>query len=330
MKARIFFFLLLSLLVIDSFGFAFKAPPRRKCFEPPTWQKWVTWGGHGAFYVGTYIPLYYVWYKDYPKTSFHFFNDNNQWRSMDKMGHSFTAFKLASFSNRTLDWTYPFNTCNWNLGENKTKVFISAGYSMLYLTTLEVFDGFSGGWGFSWGDMGANTFGVSLFATQKMFCKETFVRPKFSYHSTNYANYRPELLGSEFYDRPLKDYNGQTYWLSAGLPVSVTGVTNKWRWISLAVGYNASGMTGGSYNPSVNQAGQIIPVPQRTSSFLVSLDVDWERFNFMRYGASMFRIKKDKKLWLRILCIALNSVKIPFPAIEFKQGGGVKVHGFYF
>ncbi|MFI5204862.1 MAG: DUF2279 domain-containing protein [Flavobacteriales bacterium] len=326
MKARIVFLLLFFLLVSDVFSFG--RGRRRVCEFTPRWKSITTWGGHGAFYVGTYIPLYSVWYKDYPKTSFHFFNDNNEWRSMDKMGHTYTGFKLASFSYRTLDWAYPFNACS-QLKNDRKKTYIASAYSMLYLTTLEIFDGFSSGWGFSGGDMAANTIGIGLFAGQKAFCREIFMRPKFSYHATNYPNYRPELLGTGTAERGLKDYNGQTYWLSISIPFEVAELS-KFKWIAFSVGYNASGMTGGSHNPSVNQAGAVIPYSERTSSTLLSMDIDWERFRFMQHGLSMYRTKKDKKVWLRILLIALNTVKLPFPAVEFVHGGKTKFHWFYF
>src|ERR1700716_565760 len=40
--------------------------------------------------------LYYLWYKKFPKTRFHFFNDNAEWLQMDKVGHMTTAYTLAT------------------------------------------------------------------------------------------------------------------------------------------------------------------------------------------------------------------------------------------
>ena len=39
-------------------------------------------------YTGTMVVLNNLWYKDYPRSSFHWFNDNQQWLQMDKMGHA--------------------------------------------------------------------------------------------------------------------------------------------------------------------------------------------------------------------------------------------------
>ena len=41
------------------------------------------------------IGLNQLWYKDYPKSSFHFINDNNQWLQMDKLGHMYSTYHLG-------------------------------------------------------------------------------------------------------------------------------------------------------------------------------------------------------------------------------------------
>ena len=33
------------------------------------------------------IGINHVWYKNYPKTSFHLFDDFKEWNGMDKVGH---------------------------------------------------------------------------------------------------------------------------------------------------------------------------------------------------------------------------------------------------
>ena len=38
---------------------------------------------------GALIGLNQLWYADYPKSDFHFINDNAQWMQMDKVGTSF-------------------------------------------------------------------------------------------------------------------------------------------------------------------------------------------------------------------------------------------------
>ena len=33
-----------------------------------------------------------LWYKNYPKSNFHFVNDNSSWLQMDKFGHAATSY----------------------------------------------------------------------------------------------------------------------------------------------------------------------------------------------------------------------------------------------
>jgi len=45
------------------------------------------------------IGLNYLWYKKFPHSKFHMFNDNNEWLSMDKMGHATTAYNIAAIQS---------------------------------------------------------------------------------------------------------------------------------------------------------------------------------------------------------------------------------------
>ena len=42
-----------------------------------------------AIGTATLIGLNQVWYADYPRSDFHFINDNAEWLQMDKVGHVF-------------------------------------------------------------------------------------------------------------------------------------------------------------------------------------------------------------------------------------------------
>ena len=68
--------------------------------------------------------------------------------------------------------------------------------------------------GASWGDLIANTSGTFAFISQELFWKEQRIQMKYSFKPSKYAKYRPDLLGSNFLQQSLKDYNGQVYWLS--------------------------------------------------------------------------------------------------------------------
>ena len=48
-------------------------------------------------YVGSATSLVFlneVWYDQYQKESFHFFNDLKEWKYMDKIGHVCTAYQM--------------------------------------------------------------------------------------------------------------------------------------------------------------------------------------------------------------------------------------------
>ena len=68
----------------------------------------------GVAYTATLIGLNSLWYKDYPRSSFHFINDNGEWLQMDKMGHmtasyymgvaGIKAYKWAGMNEKTSIW----------------------------------------------------------------------------------------------------------------------------------------------------------------------------------------------------------------------------------
>jgi hypothetical protein len=185
--------------------------------------------------------LYSQWYKDYPKSSFHFFNDNNEWEQMDKYAHGWDAYNIAK----------PLMHCYQWAGYNHTKsLFYGSAIAFLFQTTVEVFDGFSSEWGFSGGDMLANAGGTILFAGQEYYWKEQRIVLKYSFHQSEFSKYRPQLLGNSLPENILKDYNGLTFWLTIN-PKSFLKTSFLPNWFSLAFGFGADGMTGGKSNPLV-------------------------------------------------------------------------------
>ena len=259
-----------------------------------------------VLYAGSMSVLYNFWYKNYPQTHFHFFNDNAEYLQMDKMGHFTTSYYLSKLSYNTLRWT--------GLSENKS-VLYGGGMGIMYLTVIEILDGFSSEWGFSPGDMTANTLGAGLFVGQQLAWKEQRIQLKWSFHQTQYSKYRPDLFGKNLSEKWLKDYNGQTYWLSANIK-SFLKKENKFpALLNLAVGYGAEGMTGGPYN-ALTYNGNVIPPFSRHRQFYLSGDID------------LGRIKTRSKT-LHLILNALSIIKIPFPTLEFSQGK-VIAHPLYF
>ena len=80
------------------------------------------------------VGLNQVWYADYPKSNFHFINDNAEWLQMDKVGHVFSAYHLGSLGANAMKWT----------GANQqSQLLYGATLGLAFLTTVEVFDGLS-------------------------------------------------------------------------------------------------------------------------------------------------------------------------------------------
>lgn len=263
--------------------------------------------GESVVYAGGMTALYGIWYKDHPRTAMHSFDDWPEWNQMDKAGHFATGFLVSDFSYRA----YKFA----GLSE-KSAILVGSAQSLFFLSSLEVLDGFSEGWGFSWSDMGMNVLGCSGFALQQWKWKEVRIRPKFSARLTDYAAYRPALLGTDFSSRILKDYNGQTYWLSFSSSLFFPNESKFPKWLCLSFGYGADGMTGGRENPLFNEAGQAIPMFERERQFYLSLDIDLDKI-------------PTKRKWLRRTLGLLNWIKIPFPTLEVTKKG-MYFHPFYF
>ena len=252
----------------------------------------------------TLVGLNQLWYADYPKSNFHLINDNDQWNQMDKAGHVFSSYHLGSLGANALKWS----GCN-----RKSQLLYGATAGFAYLSVVEVFDGFSSEWGFSFGDIAANASGTALYVSQELLWKEQRIIPKFSFHTTPYASARPNVLGSSISEQILKDYNGQTDWLSANVS-SFFKQSKIPKWLNVAFGYGAEGMITGS-DELVNTV--FFPETQRTRQFYLSLDADLTKI-------------KTKSHFLKTIFSVFNTIKIPAPTLEVNSRGVVNFHCLYF
>ncbi len=48
--------------------------------------------GASAITIGTMLTLNEYWYKDFPRSPLHSFDDSKEWEGMDKVGHGFTSY----------------------------------------------------------------------------------------------------------------------------------------------------------------------------------------------------------------------------------------------
>jgi len=272
--------------------------------QKPVLREWQVWTGIGSATAATWIGLNQLWYADYPKTAFHWTNDNAEWLQMDKLGHGFSAYHLS----RGL--SYAFEAA----GNGKRQALWKAcASSWAYMAGIEVMDGFSAQWGASAGDLLANTSGCALLISQEYLWKAQRIIPKFSYHPTPYPALRPNLLGQNSLESLIKDYNGQTYWLSANIKAFAPQLPVP-EWLNVAVGYGGRGMIM-AQNNLVNDV--FFPDPQFTRNYYLSLDVDLSRIH-------------TQHRWLKWLLEAVNTLKIPAPTLSWSEHGKPSVQLFYF
>ena len=249
----------------------------------------------------TLLALDKLWYSDYPRSNFQLVNDNNQWKQMDKVGHIMSSYYIGKIGMDLLDWSGV---------SKKNQLVYGATAGFTFLTAVEIMDGFSEEWGFSWGDFAANAAGTSLLVGQELLWGEQRIKLKYSFHQTEFANIRPETLGENFLEQSIKDYNGQTYWLSANI-WSFAKDSNFPKWLNIAFGYGAEGMLYGENLPSNN----FTQNPYR--QFYLSFDIDLVKI-------------KTKSKFLQSVFSVINFIKIPAPTLEFRSKGGVKFHYLYF
>ena len=272
-------------------------------------RKRLTWviTGQGALYASSMTALYYAWYKDYPQSNFHWIDDGDEWMQIDKIGHATTAAYAGKFG-------YEFY--RWAGVERKKAIWIGGSVGFIYLTTIEILDGFSAEWGASAWDLISNAAGTGLFIGQQLAWDEQRFLLKWSYHETEYAQHRPEILGSGFFERMLKDYNGQTYWLSANISSFVRRDSRVPSWLNISFGYGADGMIGAKSNPKEID-GRPVPGFPRYRRYFLSLDIDLSRI-------------RTRSNFLSFVFHSFNFLKIPFPALEYNDHQGLGFHWLYF
>jgi hypothetical protein len=257
-----------------------------------------------AFATLTTICLNSLWYKKFPKSRFHFFNDNKEWLNMDKVGHATTAYNISAAQ---------YNAMRWSGVKTEVSALIGGMTGLAYLGMIEIMDGFSSQWGFSKGDMLANILGSALFTGQQYLWDQQRIQLRFSYHKTIYPHYNPGELGENWLQRIIKDYNGQTYWLSF-LPATFFKSGSRFpKWVTLDAGYGADGMTGALYNPVRVDDKPVPPFTRKRKFFL---------------GASVAFLKKNEypfPSWI-------NLFEFPTPALEVDRGFNKKLqfHPYYF
>lgn len=276
-------------------------------------------GISGYAAVGT--SLYFSWYRQYEQQSFHFFNDFSEWNQMDKAGHVYAAYLQSDLI---------YSICSWG-GYNSDKALaISSLASLGGQVGIEIMDGFSANWGFSWSDIGANVLGTSLFYFQQKHWQDQKIRVKMSYWPVSYSDTpvfaasgntttrkkrASELYGQSGVEKFLKDYNGQTIWLSVGLSHLLQHQKIP-EWLAVSVGYSASDMYGGRANAWMREGEQYSTPEQRARELVLALDYDLGKI-------------KTKNRTLSSVLKFLNIFKWPAPGISYDTEGKWGFHLIY-
>jgi len=268
-----------------------------------------------------------AWYKNSLTSDFHFFNDNGEWLQVDKVGHVYSAYNESRIVYDMYKWA--------GVKESKA-MWLGIGTGALAQVSLEVFDGFSDRWGFSWGDMTANLAGLALFGAQQHIWHDQKITLKVSSDfrayshipitgsqgSVDYLDRRAsDLYGDAIFARLLKDYNAQTNWLSVN-PAAFMKSKPSWFpvFVNVAVGYSAENLYGGFGNAWEYGSNSYFlnegKYP-RYRQYLLSLDVDFTKI-------------PTRSPFLKTVFQALNIFKMPAPALEYNGHNGLQWHWLFF
>ncbi len=269
-----------------------------------------------AGYGSSLVLLSSAWYKNYNRTSFHFFDDSGEWLQMDKAGHFTTSWYIGRMGIDMMEWS----------GVRHPKaIWLGVVGGFAYLTGIECLDGFSDGWGFSWSDLSANLLGTGLIAGQKFLSRQDShsslkrgaggISLKYSFHQTSYPSMRSELLGKNLSEQMLKDYNGQTYWLSFNLSSFMKEESKFPRWLNVSAGYGGEGMISGNDEWVTIDNGLVIH-PERYRQYFFSFDIDLTRI-------------RTRSKFLKTLTETFCFIKFPAPALEVSKKG-LSFHPLYY
>lgn len=281
-------------------------------------------------YGATMVGLYHAWYAESGVGRFHAFDDWNEWRNMDKLGHIRTAYHESAWLTQGARWT--------GLDSRKA-LWLGTGTAFALQAGIEVLDGFADKWGFSWSDMAANTAGCLLYAGQEIAWGEQRALFKLSSWPVRYgsdglfdtsgnaagtvSDRATALYGSTWGHRLLKDYNGKTMWLSLNA-ASFLDQRPAWLplWLNLALGVRANNLLGGFSNQWIHSETGLPVEPSqgmypRSTSYYLSLDADLQRI-------------PTRNPFLRTLLFGLNLIKVPFPALEIRSDGVLSAHWLHF
>lgn len=273
----------------------------------------------GTVAVGTMAAFHALWYAEYRSGKFHTFNDINGWMQMDKAGHLCATYQVTNNLYQMNRWT--------GMNEHNSLLW-SAGVAYGFQTFVELEDGFSTGWGWSWWDIGFNTLGTAAYVSQQLGWKEQRIALKYSFWPSQLNQLgglegarAKSLYGAGIHEQVFKDYNGQTYWLSANIWSIAGKPSNFPKWLNVAAGYSVNNVLGAESNtwkpnPYDDDLRLYTSSLKRERQWLLSLDVDLSKADLPK-----------QLFWMRSI---FGVIKLPFPALEINSAQGFKAWPIYF
>jgi len=274
----------------DTLGNTFSEDTIRTGIRP--WRLTGIVTGVSGTTAGIFLYFQKVWWAD-GSSKFHFDKGSDMVYAlgMDKFGH-FWSSKLTS------DLFY--DMLSWSGVPRRKALWYGASYGILTTAIVEIKDGLAPYWGFSIGDMAANTAGALFPVAQEYFPIMRNFQVKWSYDFMNPSHYKTlENNQAKFF---MDDYERHNYWLS----INVHGLLPYrlkpyWpRFICIATGISAENLNGkGGGNHEI----------------FLALDYD------------LTKIKTKSRTLTRALHY-LNHLHFPAPSIRIVPR--IKLYGFNF
>ncbi len=246
-----------------------------------------------------YIYQRQVWYTK-ETTGFHsleFIHDWNKYQQMDKFGHFTDAYFTSDLTAKIY---------RWSGFSGESSVWFGALSGWIWMLEIEVSDAFMADWGFSWGDILANTVGSGFYVLQQ-FNNDALggIHPKFSWHKSEAwkemrYNTDPQAL--------IEDYEGMTFWLTVN-PHHY--FPNSWKrsypnWLApLGFAFGVSAKNIASYPWAGHK------------EYFVGLDIDLRKIPIL-----------DELSILKFVKSEINFLRLPLPTIRITSEG--TWFGFYF
>lgn len=232
-------------------------------------------------------------------SSFHFHEfsrDIREYQQMDKIGHFVETYFMSYFTSKIYRWS-GFSA--------KTSILLGSLTGLLWMTQIEVTDGFFKAWGFSYLDYGMNILGAGYSALQqlhpdqlKAYRFKVSYWPSEAYKKGYYSTVSKSMLD---------DYEGFTWWFAVNIHDAMPG---SWRssypkWLSpwgLTIGH------------SVQNIARDVFGGQR--EIIIGLDFD------------VTKIPTGDSKFLKFAKDMVNFIRLPLPAIRVTPT--VVVYGIYF